>query len=154
VSVSACPQVSTRFPLDIVFVVNFLRGWESKSCPPSVYVIGLWVPTLGLRDFPLFHVSPSFKTCQSARCAAAEDSYISDFGVFRRQNYHTKSEDIVCRFVTQGLYFYNARCLNCLTILLFCSGFFLMCPVCSLCYLFVPYAVSVIGHFAVATSRQ
>jgi hypothetical protein len=32
-----------------------------KSCPSSVDIIGLRVPTRTLRDFPLFHVSTSVK---------------------------------------------------------------------------------------------
>jgi hypothetical protein len=34
-------------------------------------IIGLRVPTQNCRDFPSFHVSPTFKNCPSARRATA-----------------------------------------------------------------------------------
>jgi hypothetical protein len=40
-----------RHWLDAIFVINVLLG--SKSCPSTMDVIGLQVPTQNLRDFPL-----------------------------------------------------------------------------------------------------
>jgi hypothetical protein len=53
-------------------------------CPPSMDIIGLRGPTWNFRDFPLFHVSPSFKHCPTARCVTATNSGCSNFGTFRR----------------------------------------------------------------------
>jgi hypothetical protein len=72
-----------RHQLDAVFFINdFL---SSKSCPPTTDIIGFRVPTLNLRDFPLFHVSPSCKNYPSVRCATAANSVCNKLDIFRRQ---------------------------------------------------------------------
>jgi hypothetical protein len=65
------------------FVINVFLG--SKSCPSTLDIIGLRVPTRNLRDFPLFHVSSSYKNCPTARCATAANSVCNQLDVFRRQ---------------------------------------------------------------------
>jgi hypothetical protein len=55
----------------------------SKSCPSATDIIGLDVPTRNLREFPLFHVSPSSKNCP--RSAAAANSVCKKLDIFRRQ---------------------------------------------------------------------
>jgi hypothetical protein len=72
-----------RHQLDAIFVINVLLG--SKSCPSTMDIIGLRVPTRNLQDFPLFHVSSSYKQCPSGRCATAENSVYNQLDVFRRQ---------------------------------------------------------------------
>lgn len=66
------------------FLLTFFIG--SKSRCSSIDTIGLRVPTQTLWDFPLFHVSPSFKTCPSSKCAAATNCICSDFDIFIRQS--------------------------------------------------------------------
>jgi len=41
---------NNRHQLDAVFVISVFRG--SVSCPSIMDVIGLWVPTRNLRNFP------------------------------------------------------------------------------------------------------
>jgi hypothetical protein len=72
-----------RHQLDAIFVINVFVG--SKSCPSTMDIIGLRVPTRNLRDFPLFHVSSSYKNCPSSRCATAANSVYNQLDVFRKQ---------------------------------------------------------------------
>jgi hypothetical protein len=72
-----------RHQLDTIFVINILLG--SKSCPSTMDIIGLRVPTRNLLDFPLRHVCPSSKNCPSARCATATNSVCNKLDIFRRQ---------------------------------------------------------------------
>jgi hypothetical protein len=72
-----------RHQLDAIFVINAFLG--SKSCPFSMDIIGLRVPTRNLRELPLFHVSPASKNCPSARCATAANSICNKLDIFRRQ---------------------------------------------------------------------
>jgi hypothetical protein len=64
------------------FVINVLLG--SKSCPSTLDIIGLRVPTRNLRDFSLFHVS-SYKNCPSGRCVTAANCICNNMDVFRRE---------------------------------------------------------------------
>jgi hypothetical protein len=72
-----------RHQLDAIFVINVFL--DSKSCPSTMDIIGLRVPTRKLRDFPLFHVSSSFTICPSGRCVTAANSVCNQLDVFRRQ---------------------------------------------------------------------
>jgi hypothetical protein len=65
-------------------LLTFFIG--SKSYPSSMDIIGLRVPTRNLRDFPMFHVSPSFRNCPSSSHATAANSVCSGFDIFRRQS--------------------------------------------------------------------
>ena len=63
-----------RHHTDTVFVINvsfFFREGGIESCPFFMYIISLPFPTRILQNIPLFHVSPSFKICSYAICAAA-----------------------------------------------------------------------------------
>jgi hypothetical protein len=55
--------------------------------------VGLRVPTRHLRDFPLFYVCPTIKSCPSARCASAANVVCRDFDVFR--NHYVPLEHIL-----------------------------------------------------------
>jgi hypothetical protein len=72
-----------RHQLDATFVTNVFLG--SKSCPSTIDIIGLRVPTRNLRDIPLFHVSSSYTNCPSGRCATVANSVYNHLDVFRRQ---------------------------------------------------------------------
>jgi hypothetical protein len=72
-----------RHQLHAIFVIKVFLG--SKSCPSTMDIIGLRVPTRNLRDFPLFHVSSSYKNCPSGQCATATNSVCNQLDVFRRQ---------------------------------------------------------------------
>jgi hypothetical protein len=72
-----------RHQLDAIFVINVLLG--SKSCPSTLDIIGLRVPTRNLRDYSLFHVSSYYKNCPSGRCVVAADSICNNMDVFRRE---------------------------------------------------------------------
>jgi hypothetical protein len=50
----------------------------------SYDITGLRLPTRTLRNCPLFHVSPGFKNCPTAKRDAATNSVCSDLDVFRR----------------------------------------------------------------------
>lgn len=66
------------FPIIIIVISSYLN------------IIGLWVPTQKLRDYPLFRLSPTFKNDPSVRSAAAKNSVCSDFDIFRRKSITTK----------------------------------------------------------------
>jgi hypothetical protein len=72
-----------RHQLNAIFVINVSLG--SKSCPSTMNIIGLRVPTRNLRDFSLFRVRSSYTNCPSARCATAANSVCYQLDVFRRQ---------------------------------------------------------------------
>jgi hypothetical protein len=73
-----------RYHLDVLFLIQVYLG--SKFCPSVLETVGLRVPTLHLRDFPLFCVCPAIKNCPSARCASAANVVCRHFDIFRRQN--------------------------------------------------------------------
>ena len=75
-----------RHQLDAIFVINVLL--RSKSCPSTLDIIGLRVPTRNLRDFSLFHVSSYYKNCPSGRCVTAANSICNNMDVFRRNLLH------------------------------------------------------------------
>jgi hypothetical protein len=73
-----------RYHLDALFLIQVYLG--SKLCPSVLETVGLRVPTRHLRDFPLFHVCPNFKSRPSARCASAANVVCRDFDFFRILN--------------------------------------------------------------------
>jgi hypothetical protein len=72
-----------RYQLVAIFVINVLLGY--KSCPSTLNIIGLRVPTRNFRDFSLFHVSSYYKNCPSGRCVMAANSICNYIDVFRRE---------------------------------------------------------------------
>jgi hypothetical protein len=72
-----------RHQLHAIFVINVLLG--SKSCPSTLDIIGLRVPTRNLRDFSLCYVSSYYKNCPSGRCVIAANSICNNMDVFRRE---------------------------------------------------------------------
>jgi hypothetical protein len=72
-----------RHQLDAIFVINVLLG--SKSCPSTLDIISLRVPTRNLRDFSLFHVRSFYINCPSGRCITAANSICNNMDVFRRE---------------------------------------------------------------------
>jgi hypothetical protein len=69
--------------IKLLLLLLLLLG--SKSCPSTMDIIGLRVPTRNLRDFLLFQISSSYKKCPSGRCATAANSICNQLDVFRRQ---------------------------------------------------------------------
>ena len=57
-------------------------------------IIGFRVPTGNLRDFPLFHTSPSFKNFPCASCATVADAGCGDSYTFRPKIISLKFYDI------------------------------------------------------------
>jgi hypothetical protein len=55
--------------LDALFLINVYNSFE--FCSFLVETVGIRVPTINFRDFPLFTVGSSLKSCSSARCASA-----------------------------------------------------------------------------------
>jgi hypothetical protein len=72
-----------RRQIDPVFVINVFLGCKSWSSFMGIF--NLRVFSRNLRDFPLFHVSPSFKRRLSARGATAANAVFTDLDIFRRQ---------------------------------------------------------------------
>jgi hypothetical protein len=72
-----------RRQLDAIFVINVLLGF--KSCPSTLDIIGLRVPTRTVRDFSLFHVSSFYKNCPSGRCVIAANLICNYLDFFRRE---------------------------------------------------------------------
>ena len=58
---------------------------------------GLGGPIRNIRDFPLLHVSPSFKSCPTARCTTVTNSGCSNFDTFKR-HIITNRFNIIFRF--------------------------------------------------------
>jgi hypothetical protein len=52
-----------------------------KYCPSSLENIVIRVPTQNFRDFPLFTVGSSHKSCPSARCASAKNIVCRDTNI-------------------------------------------------------------------------
>jgi hypothetical protein len=90
-----------RHQLDELLVINVFL--DSRSCPSTVDIIGLRVPTRNLRELPLFHVSPSSQNCPSARCATAANSVCNELDILRRQ---------IVTFYVLLFYFNVIRCPN------------------------------------------
>jgi hypothetical protein len=74
-----------RHQLDAIFVNVFLG---SKSCPSTMDIIGLEVPTWKLREFSLFHVCLSYKNCPSTRCGTAANLGCNKLYIFRSKLSH------------------------------------------------------------------
>jgi hypothetical protein len=70
--------------IDALFLIQVYIG--SKLCPSVLETVGLRVPTLHLRDFPLFHVCPNFRSRPSVRCVSAANVVCRDFDFFRMLN--------------------------------------------------------------------
>jgi hypothetical protein len=83
--------------LDTIFVIKVLLG--SKSCPSTLDIIGLRVPTRNLPDFSLFHVSSFYKNCFSGRCATAANLVCNQLDVFRREIVTLKSDVILFNYI-------------------------------------------------------
>ena len=121
-----------KYQLDAIFVISVFLG--SKSCPSSMDIIGLPVSTRNPRDFPVLHVSTSFKNCSSATCATVTVSACSDLDVFRRQI-------ITLSHTLYYNYFNTTRCPQVLRKYSF------------VCFGLVRCAVSVIVHLDVGSAR-
>jgi hypothetical protein len=139
-----------KHQLDAIFVINVFLGF--KSCPSTMDIIGLREPTRNLRDFPLFHVSSSYKNCLSGRCASAANSVCNQLDVFRRQIVTLRQMWYYFTTLLQGVL------ITYLSILLFVCRFWLclfhLCPVhCPLLFVLVCCTVSVIGHLAVDSAH-
>ena len=122
----------------LLLLLLFSEG-GSKSYRTFINIVNLQVPTQNLRDFPLFHVSPSFKNCPCARCATVANSVYSDSDVFRRQIFHL---DLTLHSILylNELFKFAFLCFVCVR---------LVDPVyCSLCVLCC--VVSVTGHLPAA----
>jgi len=74
-----------RRKIDPVFVIIVFLVF--KSCLSFMGIFNLRIPSRNLRDFTLFHISPSFKRRLSARGATAANSVFTDLhiDIFRRQ---------------------------------------------------------------------
>jgi hypothetical protein len=53
--------------------------------PSLLETVGIHVPVRNFRDFPLFTVGSSHKTCPSARSASAANTICKDIVVFSKQ---------------------------------------------------------------------
>jgi hypothetical protein len=124
-----------RHQIDTIFVINFFF-FGSKSCPFSMDILGLHIPTQNLRDSPMFHVSPPFKNFPSGRCVNEANSVCSHYDGYVKQL-------VTVRPVWCYFYFYiigkpNKLCKY--TFWLFsymsCLLYFVMCVrmLCSFCY--------------------
>jgi len=109
--------------IDPVFVSNCFFG--CKSCSSFMCIFNLRVPSRNLLDFPLFHVSPSFKRRLSARVATAANSVFTDLDIFRRQIvmlrlYSLFSICVLCLFCLSSFCMYLVSC-SLLFVLLCCA---------------------------------
>ena len=85
-----------RYQLDASFVINVLLG--SKSCPSTLDIIGLRVPTRNLRDVSLFHVSSYYKNCPSGRCVTAANSICNHLDVLEGNLLHLVRCEILLHY--------------------------------------------------------
>jgi hypothetical protein len=74
---------SRRCHLDALFLVNFYTGF--KFCPSLLETVGIHVPVRNFRDFPLFAVGSSHKSCCSAKSASAANTICKDTDIFSKQ---------------------------------------------------------------------
>jgi hypothetical protein len=72
--------VKRRHHADALFLTQVYRGLI--HCSSSLEIVGLRVPVLHIRDFPMFSVSSASKNCPSARCASAANVVCRDVDVF------------------------------------------------------------------------
>jgi hypothetical protein len=75
-----------RHRLDELFLTKVYFGF--KFYPAVLEIVGLRVPARYIRDFALFNVCSSSKTCPSARCASAADVVCKDVDVFGAGKVH------------------------------------------------------------------
>jgi hypothetical protein len=66
------------------FLIQVYLG--SKFYPSLLEISGLRVSARYIRDFALFNVCSSSKSCPSARCASAANIVCSDVDVFGAKN--------------------------------------------------------------------
>jgi hypothetical protein len=73
-----------RHRFDTLFLTQVYFGL--KFCPSVLEFVGLRVPARYIRDFALFNVCSSSKTCPSARCASAANIVCRDLDILRAKN--------------------------------------------------------------------
>jgi hypothetical protein len=101
----------------------------SKPCPSSLDIISLRGPIRIIWDVPLFHVSPSFKNCPTARCATTTNPGCSNFDNSRRHIIKNRF-DIIFSFITQGVLI-NCFCAYCFRFCFICFLFIILYNLCS-----------------------
>jgi hypothetical protein len=69
-------------PLTHAFLVNAYNGFE--CCPSLLETVSIRVPIRNFRDFPLFTVVSSHKSCPYARCTSAANTVCKYIDVFRK----------------------------------------------------------------------
>jgi hypothetical protein len=74
---------SRRHHLDVLFLVNDYTGF--KCCPSLLETVGIHIPVRNFRDFPLFTVGSSHKSCPFARSASATNTICKDIDIFSKQ---------------------------------------------------------------------
>jgi hypothetical protein len=67
---------SRRHLLDALFLINVYNGF--KFCPAFLETVGMRVPVINCREFPLFTAVSSHKSHSSARCASAANIACKD----------------------------------------------------------------------------
>ena len=113
----------TKRQIDPIFVSNVFLG--CKSCSSFIGIFILRVPSRNLRDFPLFHISPSLKRRLSAGGATAANSVFTDLDIFRKQIfilrlYSLFSICVLCLFCLSLFCMYLVYC-SLLFVLLYCA---------------------------------
>jgi hypothetical protein len=97
-------------------------------------VLGLQVPTRDLREFPCYHVCPSFNTFPSEKCSTRGNSLCIDFDIFWKQIITPSRCDIISLLHSKSrneLYiFFYFVCFICGTLLDFVICVFMLCRFC------------------------